>query len=181
MKWKNCKGMETNQYLFRSQFEKSLIVAFLLGTAFSIWCFHLPPFYIPVWLLILIGVLFNYLLLAIFQSRYYFYEDHVVRIFVFSPFFRKTVFRYEQLYKIKYKHLGAKGEYPKFIVYQKKKQYLKYFNNFVFNKHVGRVEIVEFLLSKNVTIEVRTDFEKMDMEIIDMVKKKYPRNIRLHP
>ena len=51
----------------------------------------------------------------------------------------------------------------------------------MFNKKAKRVEIVEFLLSKNVPIEVRTDFEKKDKEIIDLVKKKHPKNIRLYP
>jgi len=173
--------METNKYLFRSQFEISRVVALILTTVFSIWLCHIPPLGVPVWLLVLIGLLFIYFMLAIFQSRYYFYDNKIVKIFIFRPFCRKTVLLYEQLFKIKYKHIGTKGEYPKFIVFQKKKQYYKWFNNFIFNKHSKRVEIVEFLLSKNVTMEVRSDFEKKDKEIIDMVKKKYPKNIRLYP
>jgi len=173
--------METEKYLFRSQFEFSWIVALILTSVFSIWLCHHSLFDIPLWLLILVGISFNYILLAIFQSRYYFYNDKIVRVFIIRPFCRKSVFAYEQLYKVKFKHIGTKGEYPKFIVYQKKKQYLKFFNNFVFNKHAQRIQIVEFLLSKNVFMEVRTDFEKKDKEIIDLVKKKYPQNIRLYP
>jgi hypothetical protein len=46
-------------------------------------------------------------------------------------------------------------------------------------KHIKRVEIVKFLLSKNIEMEVRTNSEKEDKEIINMVKKKYPKNIRI--
>ena len=169
--------MGTDKYLFRSQFELSGNLALVFATVFSIWLCHHSMIKIHLWALILVGILLNYILLAIFQSRYYFYDNKIEKIFIFRPFCRKTVFVYEQLYKVKFKHIGTKGEYPKFIVYLKKKQYYKYFNNFIFNKHSKRVEIVEFLLSKNVKMEVRTDFEKKDKEIIDMVKKKYPQNI----
>jgi hypothetical protein len=168
--------MEINKHLFCSQLNSSLIVAFLSGTVVSIWLFYLPPLSISVWLLILAGALFNYLILATFQSRYYFYEDRMVRIFIFRPFYRKTVFKYEQIFKIKF----IRTYYPEFIVYRRKKQFFSYFNSFLFNKQNERIQIVGFLLSKNVKMEVRSDFEKKDKEIIDMVKKKYPNNIRYY-
>jgi len=169
--------METNKHLFRSQLNNSIIVSFLVGTAIGIFGFHLPPFGIPVWLLFLFGILFNYLVFAFSLSRYYFYNDQFVRIFLLRPFLRKTYFKYEQIFKIKYTRIW----YPEFIVFRKRKQFFPNFNNFLFNKHTKRVEIVEFLLSKNVKIEVRSPSEKKDKEIIDLVKKKYPKNIHLYP
>ena len=175
--------MGTNNFLFRSQFDISGIVPPILATVFLIWLFHFPPFCISVWLLILIGVLFNYLILAIFRSRYYFYDNHIVRIFPFRLVFRKKVFRYEGS-KMIYIHAVGMGGNPQFVLFRRRyrKYNLKNFTNtFYFNKHDGRVEIIEFLLSKNVILEVRTDFDKKDKGIIDMVKKKYPKNIRLYP
>ena len=169
--------MKTNKYIFRSQLNYTLIDALLFGTAFGIWGFHLPPLDIPVWLLIFVGILFNYLIWAIYLTRYFFYEDRIVKVFVFRPFYRETVFEYEQIFKIKFTRVW----YPEFIVFRKRKQFFPNFNNFLFRKHTQRVQIVEFLLSKNVFMEVPTDFDKKDKEIIDMVKKKYPKNIRIYP
>ena len=174
--------MGKDKLLFRSQFDNGQIVALLLCTVvFIIFHYMDKTLNTPLGLFILIGTLFNYLLLAIFQSRYYFYEDRMERVFVFRPFLRRKVFMYEQLNKIRYNDGIGYGECIKFIVFIKKKQYFKYFNRFIFSKQNKRVEIVEFLLSKNITMEVRTNSEKRDKEIIDMVKKKYPQNIRLDP
>ena len=170
--------METNKCLFRSQFECSKIVITFLITAWLLFSLYVYQRNTPIGLLLLIGILFTYSLLAIYQSRYYFYDHQFIRVFTFRPFFRKKIYKYEQIYKIKYLHIPYYGT-RKFIVYRNKKQYFQTFNSFVFNRHVKRVEIVDFLLSKNVTMEVRSDFEKKDKEIIDMVKKKYPKNIRL--
>lgn len=112
--------METNKYLFRSQLNDTIILAFLFATLFGIWGFHYPPLSIPVWLLILVGALFNYILLALFQSRYFFYEDRIVRVFIFRPFCRKTVFMYEQIFKVKF----TRDRYPVFVVYRKNNQFL---------------------------------------------------------
>lgn len=169
--------METNKYLFRSQLNNTIIQSFLFGTVFGMWLFHSPPFNFSVWLLILVGALFNYLIWAICLSRYYFYEDRIVRVFIFRPFYKKTAFKYEQIFKIKFTRVW----YPEFIVFRKRKQFFPNFNNFLFCKHAQRVEIVAFLLSKNVFMEVRNGFENKDKEIIEMVKKKYPKNIRLYP
>ena len=167
--------MKKKGYLYRSQLNIYLVYPFLLSTAIFIWRFYLLG--IPVWLLLLIGVLFQYLLLAFFQCYYCFYDNCVVKMFLFRPFYRKKTLEYDQFYKIRIEHAWN----PIFIVYQNKKQYFKCFNNFVFNKHAGRIQIIEFLLSKNVQMEVRTGSEKIDKEIIDLVKKKYPKNIHLYP
>ena len=172
--------MKTNKYIYHSQFNNGTIIGFPFTTVFMIWLFYKGQIGVNIWLLCLIATLFNYLIFA-FQSRWYFYDDHIVRIFVFRPFFRKRVFKYEQLYKIRYVHDGNRDCPARFIVFQKKKRHFKDFNRFVFNKRAGRFQIIEFLLSKNVKIEVTTHFENMDKSIIDIVKKKYPKNIRLDP
>ena len=171
-------------YLYRSQF-KDIIKVFPFATMFSLLLYYhqLVRSGNPGWLLILIVVLLNYLML-VFQSRYYFYEDRIVRIFVFRPFCRKTVFRYEQISKIRFVHVPVYGT-KLFEIYQKKMQFFT-FKSFMFKKHTDRVNVVEFLLSKNIQIELRTDYAEKDKEIIDMVKKKYPpkkypKNIRLDP
>jgi hypothetical protein len=171
--------MEENKYI--SNINSTGHVAICLSSLGFIYVFYIIYRPISFLVLILLVFLIAYMLLAIYQSLYYFYDDKIVRIFSFRPFLRKTIFEYEKIYKIKYHHIGSKGSYPKFIIYLGKRQYFKYFKTFVFKKHVQRVEIVEFLLSKNVEIEVRTDFEKKDKEIIDLVKEKYPKNIRLYP
>ena len=173
--------MEEEKYLFRSKFNDIFIVLFL-ATSIVMWVSYMefPLDGIHFWLFILKGALPNYLMLALFQSHYYFYDEGMVRIFTFRPFFRKKVFMYDKIYKIRYQNGGGKGEYPRFIVFQKKKQYYKFFNGFLFNKR-GRVQIVEFLLSKNIQMEVISHNVKEDREIINMIKKKYPKNIRLDP
>ena len=115
---KKVTGMKTKDYLYRSQLNDNLVYPFLCSTAGFIWFYHLPPLCIPVWLLVIIGVLFHYLLLAFFQSHYYFYDDHIVRVFTFRPFCRKTAYRYEQIFKVEFNH----GWYPIFFVYQKKRK-----------------------------------------------------------
>ena len=173
-----------NNYLYRSQF-RDIIRIFPFATVFSLLLYYhqLIKLGNSGWLLILIVALVNYLML-VFQSRYYFYDDYVVRIFVFRPFFRRTVFKYNQISKIRFIHVPAYGT-KLFEIYQKKMQFFT-FKGFKFKKHADRVQIVKFLLSKNVQIELRTDYAEKDKEIIDMVKrkyppKKYPKNIRLDP
>lgn len=160
--------METSNYLFRSQFDNALIFALSLGGVLLLFFMLLGA---SIWLFIM--VLFVYLIFAIFQRRYYFYEHQIVRIFIFRPFCRKKIFRYENI-KIKYINGNHKNGQPQFVIFSKQYRIrLKNLvNTFYFHKHIERVKIVEFLLSKNVPIEVRTDFEKRDKEIIDMVKRK---------
>jgi hypothetical protein len=165
-----------NKYLFKSKYKISRII---IPTLASMWFWESMYFdlqYFSIWIFSLSEILFFYLLLAIYQSRYYFYDDQIIRIFTFRPFFRKAAFKYEQIFKIKYIHIPYFGT-RKFIVFRNKRQYFQTFNSFSFNKQDERIQIVDFLLSKNVKIEVRSDFEKKDKEIIDMVKKKYPNNI----
>jgi hypothetical protein len=147
----------------------------------SIWHFYLPPLSISVWLLILAGALFNYLILAASQSHYYFYDNQIVQVFALRLFYRRgKVLGYENI-KIIYIHTVGMGGEPQFVIFRR--QYKKFYignllNTFYFNTPSKRVQIVNFLLSKNVHLEVRSDFEKKDKEIIDLVKKKYPNNIR---
>jgi hypothetical protein len=165
------KQMETNNYLFRSQFNKGWIVIPII-TILGIWLFHLT-LNISLWKLILIGILFDYLFSTIFQKRYYFYNNQIVRIFIFRPFYRKKVFRYEDI-KLRYIHGRHRAGEPQFVIffylYRTICLLKNIFNTFYFHKHSERVNIVYFLLSKNVPIELWTGFEEEDKEIIDMVK-----------
>jgi hypothetical protein len=172
--------MKTDKYIYRSHFNNGTLFSFPFATVCMIWLIYYREENIRLWLLLLIGVLLNYLIFAVFISRWYFYDDRMVRIFVFRPFFREKVYIYEQLNKIKYHNAGRDGG-PWFIVFRKKKQYFMEFNSFRFNKRAARTQITESLLSKNIKLEVRTDHEETDKDIIDLVKRKYPRNIRLDP
>ena len=172
--------MKNNEYLFCSQFEYFTIVIPILAVFWVLCLVYFDEAHLlSVWLFFLIPIMFSYLLFAIYYKRFYFYNNQIIRVFIFRPFYRKTVFKYEQFFKVKYIHVGGGiGEYPRFIIYRKKRQYFHVFNTFTFDKHVKRVEMVEFLLSKNVVMEVRSTFPKKEREIIDLVKKKYPKNIR---
>jgi hypothetical protein len=112
--------MEKDKYLFRSQIDIGRIAVFFLNIGLFICYFYFPPFCLPVWLLIILGMFFNYLFLAIFQYCYYFYDDRMVRVFIFRSFFRKRIFMYEQLTKIRYDNAPGYGDYTKFIVFRKK-------------------------------------------------------------
>jgi hypothetical protein len=174
-----------NNYLYKSELYISGIILLPILTLFGILQFGFLGLSInnPVLSfknLIITGIIVDYLILAVFFYHFYFYEDRVERIFVFRPFFRRKTFLYKQICKIKYLDVGGRGEHPEFLIYLNGRRF-SLFKAFIFRKKTNKIKITEFLMSKNIVMQVYTIFIKSNKEIIDLVKAKYPDNVRTRP
>jgi hypothetical protein len=104
----------------------------------------------------------------------------MVRVFLFNPFSREKIIKYEQISIILFIDLAVRGEFPRLVVSLKEHNIKKSrFNIIYFVKRSKRVEITKFLLSKNVEMETCTSYPKRNKKIIDLVKAKYPKNVHI--
>jgi len=175
--------MKIKYHIFKSQYYSLNFFLCNSGAAIIIFLCHFGPYPIEknILLLYITWFLFNYIFLFFFYYIFYFYEYKIVRVFIFRPFFREKVIFYDYIYKIKFKNIIAKGEFPRFIIYKNEKKSLPLFNTIYLRKKSNRVKIIKFLINKNVTLEVRTEYKKKDKEIIDLVRAKYPENVFVNP
>ena len=173
--------MKKNNYLFKSKYYLTNYILYNCAAVLFVFLFpfvHQEIYFI--WSCFLIWFLINFIFLFFFYYIFYFYEGKIVRKFAFNPFFKQKEIFYDQLYKVQFINIGGMGEYPRFKVYRKNFKFFKcVFHTFYFRKRAMRIEIVKFLLSKNVNIEVVIHIIKENKEIIDFVKAKYPNNIHM--
>jgi len=83
---------------------------------------------------------------------------------------------------IKFINVGGRSQFPRFIIHRKENKFFKsFFHAFYFKKRSKRVEVIKFLLSKNVVMDISISIPKKNKEIIEMVKEKYPNNVFINP
>ena len=172
--------MNNSDYIFKSQFPIKNIFAFNTAAVYVIFLYYIYSDYYAVKILTILTPFLNYILLSLLYYIFYFYEDRVVRVFVFRPFRREKVFYYEQFISVTFQHIGyqAYADWAKFNISLKPHK-RRFFLTFTIRKRAKRVEITKFLLSKGIEMCVLSSFRKRDQEIINLVWAKYPKNVRV--
>ena len=157
----------------RSQFvyRCSNIINFLLLSIYISLAFYLMfEFMSGQKILLIYLILFiEYVLSTYWFNLYYFFSDKLIIYYPTRIFNRKKSILYSQLCLVKYTNIGGKANVPTIILkYLSKK--LSYFslpsNSFSCYSYNKRKEILKFLASKGIPIEINSVFEK-DENILD--------------
>jgi hypothetical protein len=120
------------------------------------------------YLIVIISPILTYITIALWVNRYYFFYDRVKIVYFFRFCNREKVIPYSKIKNIRYVHTeGAKQ--PMIVFVYEGKTFSKLFkssNSCTHRFFKNRMEILKFLASKGIPIEINSVFEK-DEHILD--------------
>lgn len=139
---------------------------YVLGLLLLISHFFLSNFLNILFLLFFVFVMC--FLLGSYVNVFYFYEKYIRISYLFRISKRNKFIRYSQIERVRYIHRGGRGSQPMIIILGKGQQVtriLKPSNSFTHRFYSDRRKILEFLYSKDIKIEIESDFER-DKDIL---------------
>ncbi len=149
-----------NKPLFYSQIPFNHIVV-ILGLLYLLVKFCIEDFQgtivFNVIFIVLLGIILWY------ENIYYLYDDKIKIVYIFRPWKRERIIKYEEIELVEYLVGGGKGQYPVIaIAYNNKKikKILKPSNSFTHWSYKKRKEILKFLSSKGLLIKVYASTKK---------------------
>lgn len=151
------------QFIFKSKI--NYINAFLIISFYFIGCMFVFLFENQILrngLIVLLSFLL-YVTLSRYLNYFLFYQDHLVIVYFLKIKKRVKITDYKEIKLIHYTHMGGEGGRP-YIVLQIREEnisrFIKPHNSFIMNSFLKRKEILEFLATKNIPIQIQSDFDE---------------------
>ncbi len=120
--------------------------------------------------LALITFIVTYVALSLWVNRFYFYDNKIKIVYFFRFINRVKEICYSEIALVKYMHNGGKGNGPLIILKYMGKEYSVWHvnpsNSFTHRNFKKRQEILKFLKSKGIPIEINSVFER-DAHILE--------------
>jgi hypothetical protein len=161
---KRGREIMKKDYLYAAQINFGTFFGFSYIYGLSIYLYYSITEVVLVKILILITLpIITYSALAIWVNRFYFYTNEIKIIYLFRFSKRFKSIEYSQIKLIKYIHTAGKGKQPMIVMIYEDKKFSKLFkpsNSFTHRSFKKRKEILKFLDSKGIPIEIITDFNE---------------------